>query len=206
MAKKLAIKSVAIKGTMANQEFPQLRIQTQVGDKFFVPKADQLLVLSIALPLLGNERPNEKGEITPRLVGQHFPAVRIVDGKPTEVVELYVGQLVKVDINRALVFPGTLADALRKGSDSFKQVICGRMLSVTEEKTIKDRVWVNADPENGVEAGWLREEDGKTFASADKRALKFEPVASNMSAADTNTAYEMLEAFYADRYADHLEA
>lgn len=204
MAKSFKIKQEEFNGLVANQEFAALRVQNQVGDRFFVPKAGNLLVLGTAIPALdrdGNTIKDEKGNDVSRSVGQHFPVVRIVDGKPTEVVELYVGQIVKLDANRKLVYPSILSDALRKGSDDFKKAICGKVLEITEESECDDRVWDQAT------SRWLRDSEDETkFATQKKRVLKFEPKASALSAADTEKAYDMLVSYCEERYADYVAA
>lgn len=199
----LKIKQENFNGIMANQEFATLRIQNQLGDRFFIPKPEMLLIVGSSIPALdrnGNTIKDEKGNETYRSVGQHFPAVRIVDGKPTEVVELYVGQLVKLDIKRKLVFPGILSDSLRKSSDDFKKAICGKVLEITEETECDDRVW---DANN---ARWMRDpEDDMKFVSQKKRVFKFEPKPSALNAADTDEAYKMLERYITEMYSEIAE-
>ena len=199
----LKIKQENFNGIMANQEFATLRIQNQLGDRFFIPKSEMLLIVGSSIPALdrnGNTIKDEKGNETYRSVGQHFPAVRIVDGEPTEVVELYVGQLVKLDIKRKLVFSGILSDSLRKSSDDFKKAICGKVLEITEETECDDRVW---DANN---ARWMRDpEDDMKFVSQKKRVFKFEPKASTLNAADTDEAYKMLERYITEMYSEIAE-
>ena len=196
----LNIQKTDFNGITANQEFATIRIQNQVGDRFFVPAPNMLLVLGTSIPALdrdGNVMKDEKGNEMNRSVGQHFPAVRLVDGKPTEVVELYVGQIVKLDINRKLVYPGVLSDALRKSSDDFKAAICGKVLEITEEKECDDRQWDQAANQ------WMRNEDG-TFTARKNRAFKFEPKPSPLNAADTDAAYAMLDQYYNEMYSDYV--
>lgn len=132
-----------------------------------------------------------------RLVGQHFPVVRLLDGKPAEVVELYVGQIVKADYFGRIVFPGALSDALRKGSDAFKREICNRALEIVEEKECIDRIW---DQENNR---WMRDaEDPTKLAQRTNRAFKFEAKASTLSAADLEKANQMLLEYYKSEYPD----
>ena len=201
MAKlKINIQKADFNGLTANQEFATIRIQNQVGDRFFVPAAEALLVLGTSIPALdrdGNVMKDEKGNEMNRSVGQHFPVVRLVDGKPTEVIELYVGQIVKLDINRKLVYPGALADALRKSSDDFKAAICGKVLEITEEKECDDRQWDQAANQ------WMRNEDG-SFATRKNRAFKFEAKPSALSTADTDKAYELLNQYYNEMYSEYV--
>lgn len=201
MAKaKFQIVTASINGILANQEFNALRVTNQVGDRFYVPAAENLLVLGTEVPAMdrkGQAILNEKGEQMMRSVGQHFPAVRLLDGKPAEVVELYVGQVVKADYFGRIVFPGALSDALRKGSDAFKKEICNRALEIVEEKECIDRVW---DQENNR---WMRDaEDQTKLAQRTNRAFKFEAKASAMSAADLEKANQMLFEYYKSQYPD----
>lgn len=203
MAKtELKITKSVIEGVMANQEFNQLLTQNQVGDRFFVPAEDMLLVVGSTINAVdrnGQELMNEDGTPKLRQVGQHFCAVRLVDNQPTEVVELYVGQLVKVDANRKIVFPNVLSNALRQGDKAFKDAICMKVLEITDETTCDDRVW--DDKANK----WLRDpEDPRKFVTAPKRALRFEPKRNAMSADDIIKANDMLYAYYQERYGEFL--
>jgi hypothetical protein len=190
MAKELSIKQEIYNDPAVNQEFNILRTYNQVGDKFYVPMEEMLLVLGTHLEANGNKRA--------RTVGQYFPVVRLVDGVPTEVTNLYVGQLVRLDINRVIAYPGPLSDALRKSSWEFKSLICDKILEITESKEIVARVWDDDKKE------WKRNEDG-TFASKDAFAFKFVPKANNMSDAVLDTCLNMLEEHYKTNYADLVE-
>ena len=203
MAKtELRITKSVIEGVMANQEFNTLITQKKVGDRFFVPTEDMLLVIGNTINALdrnGNKIMNEDGTPKLRQVGQHFCAVRLVDNHPTEVVELYIGQLVKVDANRKIVFPNVLSNALRQGDRAFKDAICGRILEITDETMCNDRVW--DDKANK----WIRDpEDPKKFVISPKRALRFEPKANHMSADDIIKANDMLYAYYQEHYSEFL--
>lgn len=190
MAKELVIKNEISNDVAANQEFNVLRTTNQVGDKFYVPMKEMLLVLGTHL--------EANGDNPARTVGQYIPVVRMADGKPVEVVNLYVGQLVKLDVNRVIAYDGPLATAIRQSSDAFKKVICDKILEIKESKPIKDRVWDDKKKQ------WKRNEDD-TFASKDAFAYKFVPVAHNMSDAVLDTCLDMLEKHYQENYAELVE-
>ncbi len=203
MAKTLKVKAydTDFNGNAVAQDFTPLRVQHQVGDKFYIPKEALLLILGTAIPAQTRDGApvlDEKGNPTNRTVGQHFPAVRIVNGQPTEAVELYVGQIVKVDVNQKVVFNGELAGALRKGSDDFKKAICGKVLEITEEAECPVRIW------DGVSA-WVRNEDD-SFASQPGRALKFEAKASPMGAKEIEAAEGILVDYINETYAELVTA
>lgn len=190
MAKEIRIKQEISNDLAANQEFNILRTSNQVGDKFYVPVKEMLLVLGTHLEANGNN--------PARTVGQYFPAVRLVDGVPTEVTNLYVGQLVKLDINRVIAYQSPLSDALRQSSDAFKSLICDKMLEITESKEIADRVWDDAKKR------WAVDDDGK-LKSRSAFAFKFVPKAHNFNDAVLTKCYEMLEEHYKANYADIIE-
>ena len=183
----LTFKANEINNIVANQEFNTLRTSTQVGDRFYVPAAGSLLVLGT------------KVEGVATAVGQHFPAVRIIDGTPTEVVELYVGQLVKLDVNRKLAFQTPLADAIRKSGDAFKSAICDQILEVTDSATIQDRDW-DADKQ-----AYKRNENNK-FVPVEKIAYKFEAKRHNLSNDALTKAYDMLKAYINENYGEIINA
>lgn len=194
MAKNFKIKSATFEGMAASQEFNVLRASLQKGDQFYVPNSDMLLVMGTALP----ESTNENGRTFPaRTVGQYFPVVRISDGSPIEVTNMYVGQLVKVDVHRAIAYPGELSSALRKGSDAFKALICNRILEATDSKDIDDRVW---DTDH-----WKRDENNK-FVSETKTAFKFEVKRHNFSADVVSKCEDMLASYYNEQYGNLVEA
>lgn len=194
MAKNFKIKTATFEGMAASQEFNVLRTSLQIGDQFYVPNADMLLVMGTALP----ESTDDTGRTYPaRTVGQYFPVVRMNDGNPVEVTNMYVGQLVKVDIRRAIAYPGELSSALRKGSDSFKELICDRILEATESKDIDDRVW---DTDH-----WKRDDNNK-FVSEKKTAFKFDVKHHNLSADVISKCEDMLADYYNAQYGNLVEA
>ena len=182
MAKVITLKGAneVFDGTIAGTTFnPALTNSVQTGDTFYVPNQN-LIILGTALEdrnlTTGETRTDEDGNVKYRSVGQHFPVVHVIDGVPQSVVELYLGQVIKVDANRRLVYPDSaLAKAYRsKNPDkALKDLMCGKYLTVTEEGTCLDRVWQNADPATGTPAGWKRDENGK-FVTDHKRCYRFE--------------------------------
>lgn len=204
MAKKLLTIDITksdFNGIIANQEFASIQTVNQVGDRFYVPTEALLLVLGTSINMRdrnGNEVLNEDGTVRHRQAAQRFCAVRVDDkNRPVNVVELYVGQLVKIDINRKIVYPGVLSAALRAGDKAFKEAICGKVLEITEEGTCKDRHW-NTDLNQ-----YERDAEGK-FVPEVKRCLKFEPKVSALSAADKAKSEEMLTQYYTERYAEYV--
>jgi hypothetical protein len=190
MAKEIRIKQEISNDLAANQEFNVLRTSNQVGDKFYVPMEEMLLVLGTHLEANGNN--------PARTVGQYFPVVRLIDGEPAEVTNLYVGQIVKVDVNRAIAYQSPLSDALRQSSVAFKSLICNKILEITESKEILDRVW------DDTKKRWATDDDGK-LKSRSAFAFKFVPKTHNMSDATLSKCYDMLEAHYKANYADLIE-
>lgn len=159
MAKVLTVKKMKLNGLETSQEFNEIRSTIQVGDRFFVPMADMLMILGTSLE--GRDMP----------VAQYFPAVKLdADNNPVSVQNLYIGQIVKLDVNRQVAFNNELYKALSTpgGSAKFKSLICGKILEVTESKEILDRVWDNE------KVAWKRNAD-ETFASQKKIAFRFEP-------------------------------
>lgn len=198
---KIEVKKEDFNNVIANQEFNTLVASNQVGDKFFVPEESALLVLGTSVPMRNSEgivRLDDEGKEMHRSAAQHFPVVRLIDGKPSSVVELYVGQLVKVDINRKIVFNNELASALRKGSEAFKELICNKCLEITEDTICQDRDWDN-------EANAYKRDDGGKYIPVDKRVFNFEVKRSALNAEDTTAAYDMLQQYYKEMYAEYVE-
>lgn len=154
-------KPVKFDGIMVSQEFNTLATINQIGDQFYVPNPEYIFIQGTVVPAQ-NGRPE-------RSAGQRFVAVRVIDGKPVEAVELYVGQLVKTDVRGRIVYPGELTNALRRGDAAFKEVICNKILEITEEKEIEDRVWSNEDQ------AYLRDETTGKYVAQKKMAMHFEP-------------------------------
>ena len=169
---------------LVSQEFNTLMTINQIGDQFYVPNADYIFVMGTKVPAQ-NGRPE-------RQAGQRFVAVRVINGEPFEAVELYVGQLVKVDVRGRIVFPGVLADSLRQGDAAFKKTICGQFLEIVDEQQIEDRVWDNE------QQAYLRDEDGK-FVRQTKPALKFD-VKVRPSKFDVNKANEIIVNYIEQSY------
>lgn len=152
---------VKFDGIFVSQEFNTLTTINQIGDQFYVPNPKYIFIQGTVVPAQ-NGRPE-------RMAGQRFVAVRVIDGKPVEAVELYVGQLVKTDVRGRIVFPGELTNALRRGDAAFKEVICNKILEITEEKEIEDRVW------SSEEQQYLRDETTGKYVAQMKMAMHFEP-------------------------------
>lgn len=202
MAKKtLKVKPEEINGRFAGMDFDAIRSQNQVGDRFYVPAANMMLVINDGVPAEdqdGNVLTNEDGSAQRRKVAQRFMAVRVVDNSPVEVMELYVGSLVKFDVERRLAYPGDIANAFRQGSEAIKKAICNKVLEITDEKTIQGRTW---DPNK---RRWKRDEKGN-FVPSDSRALKFEAKPHNMSAENYEKANQMLMEYYEKNYSEFLD-
>ena len=172
-------------GISVGQMFNTLTTINQIGDQFYVPVEGNLLIKGTLIPPQDG-RPA-------RQAGQRFFAVRLIDGVPTEVVELYVGQIVKTDIRGRVVFPGELANALRRGDKAFKNVICNRILEITGEQQIEDRVW---DSET---QSYLRNETDNKWVPQTKMALKFEPKMLPPKF-DVAKAEALLQAYYQQEF------
>lgn len=176
--------SQTLEGNISLQQgFDALVTINQIGDQFYVPKADNLLVRGtvVTTPTGGT-----------RNAGQRFYAVRVIDGVPTEVVELYVGQIVKTDVRGRVVFPGPLASGLRRGDSAFKDVICDHFLEIVGSQMIEDRTW-------DADAQQYKRDDNNRYVPTTKEALQFEakvkPVKFDVEACD-----KLLLAYYQEVY------
>ncbi len=193
-----------IESISASQAFNALRTTNKVGDHFYVPTENLLVVLGTdvaARDAQGNEIKDEKGNVMTTQVGQYFPAIRVIDGKAADIQELYVGQIVKRDFNSRIVFPNILSSTLRQSGEAFKKTICGKELVITEEKEIDDRIWDNETQR------WMRDpEDNSKLISRKNRALRFEPQSTTLNNAEMAKATKMLLDFYKsnEKYADKI--
>lgn len=194
---KIYVKEGVATGTngnfMVSLDVDPLRIPNQKGDKFFVPVQDMFAFGGTATPVIdedGNAVLDDAGNPMYRQVGNRFPAGRVVDGKITEIVELYIGQVVKVDVHRQIAFPGVLADALRQGGEKFKDAMCGRVLEITEQKDVEDRMWDRANNR------WMRDPETNDYIVRKNTALKFEPMNSNLSRDEVKKFNQKLTEFY----------
>ena len=165
------------------QDFVQLSTINQIGDRFYVPMAHNLLVRgTTVIDRSGHERQ----------AGQRFYAVRVIDDTPTEVVELYVGQIVKVDVNGRVVFNNPLSNALRRSGEAFKSLICNQFLEIVGSKDIEDRKWDDKTQQ------YERDENDR-FVRIPKTALQFEvkvkPNQFNVEACEA-----LLEEYYKEVY------
>ena len=73
----------------------------------------------------------------------------------------------------------------------FKNLICGKILEVTESKEILDRVWDNE------KVAWKRNAD-ETFASQKKIAFRFEPKNLPNAAVATAATNKLMEHYESD--------
>lgn len=166
MAKKtIVLKSAdqAIDGTIAGLSFiPALVGSIQVGDVFYVPSKENLVILGNAIEdrdASGVVRTDDDGNPKMRSVGQRILAVRVVDGQPQSVQELYMGQIIKVDYTRKVVFNNDLAKAYRhpKADEMLKNLMCERYLVVKEEGVCEDRIWDTDHYKRDENGKWLHE-------------------------------------------------
>ena len=198
-----SVKSTEFNGLMSSQEFNVLGTTNQVGDKFYVPEASMLLVLGTAIDSRdrsGNVVTDESGNPVKRSVAQRFVVIKLDDeNNPVEARELYVGQIVKTDVNGAIAWPSPLANALRRSSAEFTKAICEKVLAITDQKQIDARTW-DDDAQS-----WKRDADGNLVPGRGT-ALKFVAEKPAMTAAQLKTAKEMLYAAYVENYSDYINA
>lgn len=162
MAKVLKVQSgTEVDGTMVGLNItPAMLNAVQLGDTFYIPNQDAFVVLGTAVDdrdREGNIQLDEDGKTKRRSVGQRIVAVKMIDGQPDSVQELYLGQIIKVDVNRKIVFNNELARAYRSANPDakLKALMCGKYLVVEEEGTCEDRIW--DDTKNAYKRG----ENGK---------------------------------------------
>lgn len=151
MAKVLKVASgTEVDGTMVGLNItPAMLNAVQLGDTFYIPNKDAFVVLGTAVDdrdRNGNLQMNDAGKPKRRSVGQRIVAVKMIDGQPDSVQELYLGQIIKVDVNRKIVFNNELARAFRSADPDakLKGLMCGKYLVVAEEGTCEDRIWDDA--------------------------------------------------------------
>ena len=162
-----------------------------------------LLVLGTAIDSRdrsGNVVTDESGNPVKRSVAQRFVVIKLDDeNNPVEARELYVGQIVKTDVNGAIAWPSPLANALRRSSAEFTKAICEKVLAITDQKQIDARTW-DDDAQS-----WKRDADGNLVPGRGT-ALKFVAEKPAMTAAQLKTAKEMLYAAYVENYSDYINA
>lgn len=186
MAKSYSVKSTDFGSIVASQEFMPINAPMQVGDQFYIPQVDQLIILGTLVP----ETTDENGRTWPeRQAGQYMPVIRVLDGVPMEITNLYVGQMFKMDIKRRLAFQNDLTNAFRKGSAAFKSFICDKILEVKTSKDIEDRTW---DP---TKNRWKRDENGE-LVSTPKTAFEFVAKNHNFSPETVAKCKAMLQDYY----------
>lgn len=186
MAKSYSVKSTDFGSIVASQEFMPINAPMQKGDQFYIPQVDQLIILGTLVP----ETTDENGRTWPeRQAGQYMPVIRVIDGTPTEITNLYVGQLFKMDIKRRLAFQNDLTQAFRKGSEAFKNFICDKILEIKDFKDIEDRTW---DP---TKNRWKRDDNGELVPSP-KTAFEFVAKSHNFSPETVAKCKAMLQDYY----------
>ena len=186
MAKSYSVKSSDFGSIVASQEFMPINAPMQVGDQFYIPRKNQLIILGTLVP----ESTDENGRIWPeRQAGQYMPVIRVIDGVPMEITNLYVGQLFKMDIKRRLAFQNDLTNAFRKGSEAFKDFICDKILEVKDSKDIDDRTW---DP---TKNRWKRDDNGDLVPSP-KTAFEFVAKRHNFTPEVSQKCETMMQEYY----------
>ena len=198
MAKKFKVKEGAVSSVgnlAAVSAFQPAVVSTQVGDKFYVPTSDMLMIIGT--------KPTTPRAGGPEVVGQRFVAVLLDENnKPLEARQLYVGQLVKTNVRGAFAFPeSSLVKAYRKSPTAFADLILGKVITAAEETEIDDRSW---DPQANA---YRRNPDNNSLVSEKRRALRFEAAPITLSKADVEKANEMLIEFYqnTDGYKELVE-
>lgn len=192
MAKTIKVNSsVTLENNVAAvNAFQPAAVSTQVGDKFYVPTKEMIVITGT--------KPTTPTANGPQVFGQRFAAV-VLDGngKPEAVRELYVGQIVKTNVRGSYVFPeNDLVKAYRRSPDAFANAVCGHILTVSDEKEIDDRSW---DREKNA---YRRDPETRAFLSEKRRALEFNATTPNFTRADVEKANELLLEFYAENYKD----
>ncbi len=173
-------------GLSGVDKFETQRSRLQLGSTVFVPSDDMLLIIADKISF----KSARTGSQEKATVAHRIPVVRLVDGVPVDVIELFVGQMVKRDANSgAYVFNNNLVTAFNQGSDAFKAHICGNVLSVVDEKLIQDKIW---DKEA---VAWKRDPETKELITAEKNALEF-AASEPSSSLDLDLCYEKLLAYY----------
>ena len=200
MAKKINFKGAgqAFDGTIAGVTFnPAMLNSVQVGDSYYVP-VDNLVILGTAIEdrdASGNTRVDENGEPIMRSVGQRILAVHVIDGVPQSVRELYLGQIIKVDYARRVVYNNDLAKAYRSNNAdaALKSLMCGKYLVVAEEGVCEDRIW------DDDKSAYKRDEAGK-FLHEPKVCYRWEvEVPGNL---DKDKCEDMVADFFNENYSN----
>ena len=141
-------------GFNVNVDLQAVVLLPQIGDKMYVPTEELFIVKTSVVTRVNNTtKLQEQVDVAPRI----FVVDLSDDNQPIGVREMFIGQLVKVDISGRLVFPESpMSKALRVSGDKFKDVVCGQCLQVSDKTaTFKDRTWdVGTD-------SYKRDEDGK---------------------------------------------
>ena len=166
MAKKtISLKNAgqAFDGTIAGLTFNPATVGSiQVGDVFYVPSLENLVILGSAVEdrdQSGNVRTDADGNPMMRSVGQRIIAARVVDGIPQAAQELYLGQIIKFDYQRKVVYNNDLAKAYRhpQADVKLKDLMCGKFLVVKEEGVCEDRIWDTDHYKRDENGKWMHE-------------------------------------------------
>lgn len=200
MAKKINFKGAgqAFDGTIAGVTFnPAMLNSVQVGDTFYVP-VDNLVILGTAMEdrdASGNTRLDENGKPIMRSVGQRILVVHVIDGVPQGVRELYLGQIIKIDYARRVVYNNDLAKAYRSNNAdaALKSLMCGKYLVVAEEGVCEDRIW------DDEKSAYKRDEAGK-FLHEPKTCYRWEvEIPGNL---DKDKCEDMVADFFNENYSN----
>lgn len=144
-----SIKSATVGSLGASQEIDTLRSRKQIDDAFYVPGDEAFVVITTTVntPSTDGSAPTSR-QVAPRIVVCKLDP----EGNPLAAEELYIGQVVKLDVHGVVAFNNELAKALRQSGDKFKKMILGKILQIAKSKTIDDRKW---DKDK-----WARDENG----------------------------------------------
>lgn len=208
MAKTFKIKeSIKIEEQMMlSQAFRGVVSIAQVGDRFYVPTADMLLITgtpSVAYSGTGDNRKpvlDDQGNNTYNQSAQRILAVRLDGKNPVDVVEVFVGQLAKQDYKGRFVFPESpFVKALRGANPdaAMKDLICNRILQIGENaKTFTDRKW------DDKAQTYERDENNRLVAGPEKTINEW--LVAPLLDVDAEACKAMLLDYYKKNYPNEL--
>lgn len=208
MAKVVKInKEAELQDIMLGQDFRGINSMVQVGDKFYVPTKDLLLIVgnkSLATKRVGNEWvevKDENGNPEYAQSAQRILACRLDGKKPVDVVEIYVAQLAKQDYKGKFVFPeNELTKAFRAGANTdarVKDLICNKVLTITDNVgAFVDRKWDNEKQR------YARDAQNRLVAGDEKTINEW--IVEPLRDVDTEACKEMLWDYYKKNYAEYL--
>lgn len=207
MAKRIKEENTINEGVMLSQAFRGIVSLAQVGDRFYVPSPEMLLIVGTPLVAYEGRGENRKpvldkdGNETYNQGAQRILTVRLNGTKPVDVVEVFIGQLAKQDYKGRFVFPANpMVAALRSGANAdakMKETICNKVLTITENTaTFTDRKW------NDAESRYERDEQNRLVPGEEKVINEWavEPLRD----VDTKACKDMLMAYYEANYPDQL--